>query len=86
MDNYSALSVDKDDLVGNVMQARRFEYNRQIAKLGRPIDHGEWGMAPQMVSAYLAADERNSIPAAILQPPFSIPQPTMPSATAASVQ
>jgi putative endopeptidase len=72
--DYSALAVDKDDLVGNVMRARRFEYNRQIAKLGRPIDHGEWGMTPQTVNAYYNPLMNEIVfPAAILQPPFFNP-------------
>ncbi len=69
--DYSALTVRQDDLLGNVMRARRFEYNRNNAKLGKPIDRTEWGMTPQTVNAYYNRN-RNEIvfPAAILQPPF----------------
>ncbi|MEO8935393.1 MAG: M13 family metallopeptidase [Burkholderiaceae bacterium] len=69
--DYTALSFKSDDLLGNVMRARRFESNRDIAKLGRPIDRTEWGMTPQTVNAYYNRG-RNEIvfPAAILQPPF----------------
>ena len=69
--DYTALTVKRDDLLGNVMRARRFEYNRNNAKLGKPIDRTEWGMTPQTVNAYYNRS-RNEIvfPAAILQPPF----------------
>ena len=69
--NYGALVIAKDDLVGNRMRAQAFEYRRNIAKLGQPIDRDEWGMTPQTVNAYYNP-ERNEIvfPAAILQPPF----------------
>jgi putative endopeptidase len=69
--DYSKLSVAKDDLVGNVKRGSTFEYERNIAKLGQPIDRGEWGMTPQTINAEYNP-EMNSIefPAAILQPPF----------------
>ncbi|HYD81662.1 MAG TPA: M13 family metallopeptidase [Paucimonas sp.] len=69
--DYSALTIAKDDLVGNVMRANIFETKRNIAKLGKPIDREEWGMTPQTVNAYYSPS-RNEIvfPAAILQPPF----------------
>jgi putative endopeptidase len=72
--DYSALEVRRDDLVGNVMRASQFEYRRNIAKLGKPIDRSEWGMSPQTVNAY-ANPLLNEIvfPAAILQPPFFDP-------------
>ena len=50
--DYSTLSDRADDLVGNVMRANEFEYRRNIAKLGKPIDRDEWGMTPQTVNAY----------------------------------
>ncbi|TXI10469.1 MAG: M13 family peptidase [Rhizobium sp.] len=69
--DYSALKISRDDLVGNVMRASQFEYQRQINKLGQPIDRDEWDMTPQTVNAYYNP-ERNEIvfPAAILRPPF----------------
>jgi predicted metalloendopeptidase len=73
--DYSALTIKEDDLLGDVMRARRFEYNRNRAKLGKPIDRTEWGMTPQTVNAYYNS-RRNEIvfPAAILQPPFFDPK------------
>ncbi len=69
--DYSGLTIAKDDLVGNWMRAQTFEYRRNLAKLGKPIDRNEWRMKPQTVNAYYNR-ERNEIvfPAAILQPPF----------------
>ena len=69
--DYTALTIKGDDLLGNVMRARRVEYARNNAKLGKPIDRTEWGMTPQTVNAYYNRS-RNEIvfPAAILQPPF----------------
>jgi predicted metalloendopeptidase len=69
--DYSKLSIRKDDLVGNVKRASEFGYNRNIAKLGKPIDREEWGMTPQTVNAYYSSSMNEIVfPAAILQPPF----------------
>jgi predicted metalloendopeptidase len=69
--DYSALNVVADDLVGNVMRAERFEYERQLNHLGQPVDRSEWGMTPQTVNAYYRADLNEIVfPAAILQPPM----------------
>ncbi|MBV8687319.1 MAG: M13 family peptidase [Alphaproteobacteria bacterium] len=72
--DYSALEIRRDDLLGNAMRAGQFEYRRNLAKLGKPIDRSEWGMSPQTVNAY-ANPLRNEVvfPAAILQPPFFDP-------------
>jgi putative endopeptidase len=69
--DYGALKIARDDLLGNVFRANEFEYQRNLAKLGKPVDHNEWRMRPQTVNAYYNAT-RNEIvfPAAILQPPF----------------
>ncbi|MDQ6686589.1 MAG: peptidase M13, partial [Actinomycetota bacterium] len=50
--DYSALSIDKDDLVGNVVAAAAFETDRQLRKIGSPVDRDEWFMLPQTVNAY----------------------------------
>jgi len=68
---YTDLSVKRDDLVGNVMRSREVEYNRELNKLGKPIDRDEWGMTPQTVNAYYNPELNEIVfPAAILQPPF----------------
>jgi putative endopeptidase len=73
--DYSALQIVPGDAFGNVTRAAEFEYNRQLAKIGNPVDRTEWGMTPQTVNAY-ANPLMNEIvfPAAILQPPFFDPK------------
>ena len=69
--DYSALTVTADDLVGNVRAAAVFEHERDLAKLGSPVDRGEWFMTPQTVNAYFNPGLNEIVfPAAILQPPF----------------
>jgi putative endopeptidase len=69
--DYSALTIEKGDMLGNYMRANEFESHRQIAKIGKPLDRKEWGMTPPTVNAYYSGS-RNEIvfPAGILQPPF----------------
>lgn len=69
--DYSAFEVDPHDLIGNVRRGSAVETDRQLAKIGRPVDEDEWLMTPQTVNAYYHP-MRNEIvfPAAILQPPF----------------
>jgi predicted metalloendopeptidase len=69
--DYGALAVLPGDLAGNIMRAASFHYQRQINKLGRPIDREEWGMTPQTVNAYYSATMNEIVfPASILQAPF----------------
>ncbi|MCC2624757.1 MAG: Peptidase [Burkholderiales bacterium] len=69
--DYSKLEIKPDDLVGNVMRASQFEYNRQIDKLGKPVDKTQWQMTPQTINAYYNPELNEIVfPAAILQPPF----------------
>jgi predicted metalloendopeptidase len=69
--DYSALEVVKGDALGNARRASLFEYRRNLAKLGRPVDRGEWVMNPQLVNAVnLPAMNALNFPAAMLQPPF----------------
>ncbi|MEK7389042.1 MAG: M13-type metalloendopeptidase [Elusimicrobiota bacterium] len=72
---YSSLEVQADDLVGNVRRSNRHEYDRMLAKLGRPVDRGEWAMTPQTVNAYYNATMNEIVfPAAILQGVFFNPE------------
>ena len=69
--DYSKLEIVAGDAVGNSTRAAAFEYDRNIAKLGKPIDREEWGMTPQTVNAYYNPEMNEIVfPAAILQPPF----------------
>ena len=69
--DWSALEVRRDDLVGNVMRAAAVDQDRQVARLGGPIDKTEWLMTPQTVNAYYNPPANEIVfPAAILQPPF----------------
>jgi endothelin-converting enzyme/putative endopeptidase len=72
--DYSALHIDRTDLVGNVRRAAAFETDRQLAKIGRPVDRDEWLMYPQTVNAYYNPGTNEiCFPAAILRPPFFDP-------------
>jgi putative endopeptidase len=69
--DYSALRVVRGDAYGNSQRANTFEYRRQMAKIGKPVDKTEWGMTPPTVNAYYNPFENNiNFPAGILQPPF----------------
>ena len=69
--DYSALTIDRNSLVGDVQRSLQFEFQRNLNKLGQPVDRKEWGMTPPTVNAYYNS-RRNEIvfPAGILQPPF----------------
>lgn len=69
--DYSGLEIRRDDALGNAQRAARFEYRRNLAKLGKAPDRGEWAMLPQTVNAMnVPLENRLVFPAAILQPPF----------------
>ena len=69
--DYSALNIDPKDLIGNLRRSQLVEFNRNITKLGKPIDRTEWYMTPQTVNAYYNPPMNEIVfPAAILQPPF----------------
>ncbi|HEY8590513.1 MAG TPA: M13-type metalloendopeptidase [Naasia sp.] len=72
--DYSKLTVDAGDLVGNVRRAAEFEFDRELGKIGRPLDRDEWFMTPQTVNAYYNPGFNEIVfPAAILQFPFFTP-------------
>lgn len=69
--DYSALQIDAGDLYGNYRRGYALEYDRDLAKLGGPVDRDEWFMTPQTVNAYYNPGMNEIVfPAAILQPPF----------------
>jgi len=73
--DYGALTVSRDSYLGNVLAARRFEFRRNLAKLGTAVDHNEWSMTPITVNAYYEPTLNELVfPAAILQPPFFDPE------------
>jgi predicted metalloendopeptidase len=68
---YPGLKIHRDDLFGNVVRAREVAHNREVKKLGSPVDKTEWFMSPQTVNAYYNPLANEIVfPAAILQPPF----------------
>ncbi len=72
--DYSALMIDQSSYVQNVLRAREFEFQRNLNKLGKPIDRNEWGMTPPTVDAYYNPNFNEIVfPAGILQPPFFDP-------------
>jgi len=69
--DWSGMTVTPDNYYGNVAAATQFNYDYEIAKVGKPSDRLEWGMTPQTVNAYYnPTDNTINFPAAILQPPF----------------
>jgi len=72
--DYSKLEVSRGDLVGNAQAAAAFETDRQLAKIGAPVDRDEWFMLPQTVNAYYNPGTNEiCFPAGILQKPFFSP-------------
>jgi putative endopeptidase len=72
--DYSKLEIVRGDQMGNVERARQFEFNRQLAKVGKPVDRGEWQMTPPTVNAYYDPQKNDiNFPAGILQPPLFSP-------------
>jgi len=70
----NALSIDRNDLLGNAMRSARFEHDYQTGHLGGPIRRWEWGMTPMTINAYSNPTMVEIVfPAAILQPPFFDP-------------
>jgi predicted metalloendopeptidase len=73
--DYSLLKIDRGPYVSNAMRAANFEVNRQLKKIGKPVDRTEWGMTPPEVNAYYNPFMNEIVfPAGILQPPFFDPK------------
>jgi endothelin-converting enzyme/putative endopeptidase len=69
--DYSSLEITPDNYFKNVQRATAFEYNRQLQKIGKPLDRQDWQMTPPTIDAYYDAQTNTiNFPAGILQPPF----------------
>jgi predicted metalloendopeptidase len=72
--DYSKLTIERNDALGNAERAASFENDRELNKIGKPVDKGEWGMTPPTVNAYYDPSQNNiNFPAGILQPAFYDP-------------
>jgi putative endopeptidase len=72
--DYSSVHVDSNDVIANVFAISRFEFERELGKVGKPLDRDEWFMLPQTVNAYYNPGFNEIVfPAAILQYPFFVP-------------
>ncbi len=75
--DYSKLTIVRGDAFGNAQRAVEFENHRELAKIGQPVDRGEWGMSPATVDAYYSSSMNDiNFPAGILQSPFYDPHAT----------
>ena len=69
--DYSTLTIIRDDAFGNTRRATAFENRRQLAKIGKPVDRGEWAISPATVDAYYNPSMNDiNFPAGILQSPL----------------
>ena len=69
--DYSSIKLARDDFAGNIQRTAVFESHRQISKIGKPVDHGEWQIPPPTVDAYYDAQMNDiNFPAGVLQPPL----------------
>jgi endothelin-converting enzyme/putative endopeptidase len=69
--DYSKLVIVRGDPLGNQERVRVFNFNRDLAKIGKPVDKGEWYMSPPTVNAYYSSQQNNvNFPAGYFQPPF----------------
>jgi endothelin-converting enzyme/putative endopeptidase len=73
--DYSKLDIVRGDNLGNVERSRQFEFNRELGKIGKPVDKGEWDMTPPTVNAYYNPQMNDiNFPAGVLQPPAFDPE------------
>lgn len=69
--DYSSIKIDRKMFFENVIKGNAFESHRQLAKIGKPLDRGEWGMTPPTVNAYYNPQMNDiNFPAGVLQPPL----------------
>jgi len=69
--DYGALEIVRGDAFGNSYRGSWFEFRRQLAKIGKPVDRTEWGMTPPTVNAYYDPQKNDiNFPAGVLQPPL----------------
>jgi len=69
--DYSAVKIVRTEFLGNVQRATEFEHRRDIAKIGKPVDRGEWSISPATVDAYYNPQMNDiNFPAGVLQPPL----------------
>ncbi len=72
--DYSTLTVERGDAMGNSLRAAEFESHRQLAKIGKPVNRDEWEMSPPTVNAYYDPSMNDiNFPAGVLQSPFFDP-------------
>ncbi|MFZ1916633.1 MAG: M13 family metallopeptidase [Terriglobales bacterium] len=73
--DYSSVAIKPDDFAGNVQRAATFESKRELDKIGKPLDRGEWNMTPPTVNAYYNSRMNDiNFPAGVLQPPLYDPK------------
>ncbi|HEY6248381.1 MAG TPA: M13 family metallopeptidase [Candidatus Angelobacter sp.] len=69
--DYSSVHIERNDFLGDVQRGTQFERHRNLNKIGRPVDHAEWGMTPPTVNAYYSGQMNDiNFPAGVLQPPL----------------
>ena len=73
--DYCSVAISRNDFAGNVERATVFESRRELNKIGKPVDRGEWGMTPPTVNAYYSPRMNDiNFPAGVLQPPLYDPK------------
>ena len=73
--DYSSVKIDRNDFAGNVERTHQFEARRDINKIGKPVDHGEWDISATTVDAYYNPQMNDiNFPAGVLQPPVYDPK------------
>jgi endothelin-converting enzyme/putative endopeptidase len=69
--DYSSITISRSDFAGNMARSSRFEHRRDVNKIGKPVDRGEWDMSPPTVNAYYNPQMNDiNFPAGVLQPPL----------------